>query len=187
MFISIRISILLFIHRSFIQEQFMSLELLLVITCLSKQIMLLVLHLVMSHLSHVCLLNFHFPKFLTHEKYYELKQDLLKQHSPPDLEQLLMPNQQLLQPNLLNHPRKSKFAIRLLFRRTFLYFNIVEQTTFPTGKFYFSKDAGLHYNKHYFATISKPKFAPPCKFITRKNFALTFFHVQMCVNRNAEH
>ena len=69
--ISIRLSILLFIHRSLIQEQFMFLELLSMITCLSEQIMLLVLLLVMSCLSHVCLLNFHFPKFLTHEKYYE--------------------------------------------------------------------------------------------------------------------
>ena len=167
-FISIRLSILLFIHRSLIQEQFMFLELLSVITCLSEQIMLLVLLLVMSCLSHVCLLTFHFPKFLTHEKDYELKQDLLKQHSPPDLEQLLMPNQQLLQPNLLNHPRKAKLTIRLLFRRTFLYFNIVEQTTLPTGKFYFSKDVGLHYSKHYSATISKPKFAPPANLLLER-------------------
>ena len=92
-----------------------------------------------------------------------------------------MPNQQLLQPNLLNHPRKAKLAIRLLFRRTFLYFNIVEQTTLPTGKFYFSKDAGLHYSKHYSTTISKPKFAPLANLILER-ILLWPFSMFKCVS-----
>jgi hypothetical protein len=102
--------------------------------------------------------------FNTCEKDYELKQDLLKWHSPPDAEQLPMLNQQLPQPTLLNHPRKATLAVQLLFTRIFLYFYIVEQTTLPTEEFFFERcmpqGTGLHHCKHYSATISKPKFTP---------------------------